>query len=60
MTTKNTALDIIIDRLNQKRKFTLIASDDECDCTQKVYPFSNENVYGMMEKLDMMRFPTSL
>ena len=50
---QNKALETIVNRLNSKRKIQFIASDDENNCTEKVYPFSNENTYEMMEKLDM-------
>ncbi|MBO7219129.1 MAG: hypothetical protein J6V40_04050, partial [Clostridia bacterium] len=50
----NKALDSIVKRLNTKRKFHLFTSDDDSlNCTEKVYPFSNENTYEMMQKYDM-------
>ena len=49
----NKALDNITARLNAKRKLRIFASDDAFDCTEKVYPFSNENTYEVMGKYDM-------
>ena len=54
MTQNSRTLDIITTRLQQKRKTPLVTPiGDEFDCTEKIYPFSNENVYDMMSKLDM-------